>query len=97
MSDLIVSALVTDLMDRSKLSAAIPGVQFQLVDDAEIVIVDLARGPAIAEIRTTHPNARIVAYGSHVDTDAMTAARAAGADDVMPRSQFFRNPAAAIA
>jgi hypothetical protein len=94
---MIVSALVTDLMDRSKLSAAIPGVQFQLADDADVVIVDLARGPAIAEIRASHPNARIVAYGSHVDTDSMDAARTAGADDVIPRSKFFRDPGAAIA
>jgi len=93
---LIVSALVTDLMDRSKLSSAIPDVQFQLVDDADVVIVDLARGPAIAEIRASHPQTKIVAYGSHVDQDAMAAARAAGADDVMARSQFFRDPTAAL-
>lgn len=93
---MIVSALVTDLMDRSKLSAAIPGVQFQLADDAEVVIVDLARAPAIAAIRASHPNTRIVAYGSHVDQDAMEAARAAGADDVLPRSKFFRDPAATL-
>ena len=84
-------------MDRSKLSSAIPGVQFQLAHDANVVIVDLARQPDIAAIRASHPNARIVAYGSHVDTDSMTAASEAGADDVMPRSKFFRDPAAAIA
>jgi DNA-binding NarL/FixJ family response regulator len=83
-------------MDRSKLSAAIPGVQFQLVADADVVIVDLARSPAIADLRASHPTAKIVAYGSHVDSEAMAAARAAGADDVMPRSKFFRDPAATL-
>ena len=31
---------------------------------------------------------RIVAYGSHVETAVLKAARAAGCDPVMPRSQF---------
>ena len=93
---MIVSALVTDLMDRSKISSAIDGVQFQLVPDAEIVIVDLGRNPDIAAIRASHPAARIVAYGPHVDDDAMAKARAEGADEVMPRSKFFRDPSGAI-
>lgn len=96
MSDPIVSALVTDLMDRSKLSSALPGVQFRLAHDANVVIVDLARQPDIAALRASHPAAKIVAYGSHVDTESMDAARAAGADDVMPRSKFFRDPTAAV-
>jgi hypothetical protein len=87
-----VVALTTDLMDRSKLSAAIPGVEFKLTDDAEVVIVDLGRGvEQVARVRASHPGARIVAYGPHVenfdDVDA---------DVVLPRSQFFRDPAAAV-
>jgi CheY-like chemotaxis protein len=31
---------------------------------------------------------RVVAYGSHVDTDRLRAARAAGCDPVLPRSKF---------
>ena len=42
------------------------------------------------------PGARIVCFGPHVDDDAADAARAAGADVVLPRSRFFRDPAAAI-
>jgi DNA-binding NarL/FixJ family response regulator len=94
---LIVCALTTDLMDRSKLSAAIPGVAFSLVGDADVVIVDLARGvEQIAMVRADAPDARIVAYGPHVDDTSMGAARAAGADVVLPRSRFFRDPAAAL-
>jgi CheY-like chemotaxis protein len=34
------------------------------------------------------PLPRVVAYGSHVDTDRLRAARAAGCDPVLPRSKF---------
>ena len=84
-------------MDRSRIGASIPGVRFDLDPSAEVVIVDLARDAArVAEIRAAMPGARIVCYGPHVDDDAADAARTAGADVVMPRSRFFRDPAAAI-
>jgi DNA-binding NarL/FixJ family response regulator len=93
-----VCALVSDLMDRSRISAAIPEVVFMLDGNAEVVIIDLARGPQlVAEIRSEMPRVRIVGYGPHVDDEAAEAARAAGADVVLPRSRFFRDPAAAIA
>jgi len=89
-----ISALVTDLMDRSRISAALPDATFTLMPDADVVIVDLARGvEQVASVRASHPGARIVAYGPHVDDDSMKAARAAGADVVVPRSRFFRDPA----
>jgi DNA-binding NarL/FixJ family response regulator len=96
-----VVALVADLMDRSKVSASVPGVMFARAvdgcDDADVVIVDLARhGDDIASIRALAPAARIVAFGSHVDDEAFARARDAGADVVLPRSRFFRDPAAAI-
>jgi len=64
---------------------------------ADVVIIDLARGPQLVpEIRAEMPGVRIVCFGPHVDDEAADAARAAGADVVMPRSRFFRDPAAAI-
>ena len=33
---------------------------------------------------------RVVAFGSHVEADTLKAARAAGCDKVMPRSQFVK-------
>ena len=94
---MIVAATTTDLMDRSRIGSSIAGVRFDLDASAEVVIVDLARGAAqVAEIRAAMPSARIVCYGPHVDEEAADAARAAGADVVMPRSRFFRDPAAAI-
>ena len=93
-----VCALVNDLMDRSKISAAIPGVGFALDANADVVIVDIARSAqVVAEIRAESPGVRIVCYGPHVDDEGAAAAQAAGADVVMPRSRFFHDPAAAIA
>ncbi len=85
-------------MDRSRLSASLPDVRFTLDPATDFVIIDLARGvEQVASIRASHPHARIVCYGPHVDDASLDAARAAGADVVLPRSRFFRDPAAAIA
>jgi DNA-binding NarL/FixJ family response regulator len=93
-----IVALVSDLMDRSRIGAALPGVVFALEPDARVVIVDISRGTEqVTQVRASCPRARIVCYGPHVDDDAMTAATAAGADVVLPRSRFFRDPSAAIA
>ena len=94
-------ALAGDLMDRSKLAAAIPDLTFASgvdgCDGADVVIVDLARHSArIAELRRRLPDARIVAFGPHVDDEQLTSARGAGADLVLPRSRFFRDPLAAV-
>jgi hypothetical protein len=96
-----VVALSSDLMDRSRMTAAIPGISFARdraeCKEADVVIVDLARfGSAVGEVRRALPNARIVAFGPHVDEDAATDARESGADLVWPRSRFFRDPAAAL-
>lgn len=94
-------AFVRDLMDRSHISAAIPEVKFVSdpagVADAAVVIVDLARfGAVVAAVRAIAPTARIVAFGPHVDDETLAAGVADGADRVLPRSVFFRDPAAAI-
>jgi thiamine monophosphate synthase len=83
------------------MTAAIEGVSFARDVDAcaaaDVVIVDLARfASAVGEVRRTLPNARIVAFGPHVDEEAASAAEADGADVVWPRSRFFRDPAAAL-
>jgi DNA-binding NarL/FixJ family response regulator len=96
-----VYALVSDLMDRSKISATMGDVAFvreaAACADADIVIVDLARfGDEVAALRTAVPTARLVCFGPHVDDASAEAATAAGADAVMPRSRFFRDIAAAV-
>ena len=96
-----VVAFVDDLMDRSRLQG-IEGIVFSREPsrcaDADVVIVDLARHAAvIPEITRVAPDARIVAFGSHVDTDGLDAAVAAGADLVVTRSRMFRDPVSVIA
>jgi DNA-binding NarL/FixJ family response regulator len=96
-----VVALVGDLLDRSKIAAAIPEAAFATAADAsagaDVVVIDVKAHPdAVAVARELAPNARIVAYGRHDDPAALEAARARGADAALPRSRFFRDPAAAI-
>jgi hypothetical protein len=96
-----VVALVTDLVDQSRIRAAVPGVTFvrdpARAAGAAVVIVDLARyGIHVREVRAA-TDGRIVAFGPHVDDETLAAARAAGADVVLARSRFFRDPAAAVA
>jgi hypothetical protein len=95
-----VVALVSDLMDRSRLSAAVPGIEAAAdpaeIADADVVVVDLARYAGVLDdVRRRVPGAFLVAYGPHVDDAALTAARASGADRVLSRSRFFKDPATA--
>ena len=59
-----------------------------------VVFVDLAAGDLVAPAALlgyqglAGPATAFVAFGSHVDTEALAAARAAGCDPVMPRSKF---------
>lgn len=96
-----VVALVDDLMDRSRLRAIAGLVWATRVDavaGADTIVVDIVRyGPQIGTLRERAPQALIVAFGPHVDEAALTAARASGADRVLPRSRFFADPAAALA
>jgi len=90
-----VVAFVPDLMDRSRITAATSAnVEFvsrpdDLVDcDAATIVVDLGR-PGVLDVLPRIKARRVIAFGSHVDRDLLDHARAAGVDDVMPRSAFF--------
>jgi CheY-like chemotaxis protein len=65
----------------------------KLSSECRLVLVDLSLpglklSEAIAAIRETAPAAQIIAYGPHVDEQALAAAQAAGADLVLSRGQF---------
>ena len=84
-----------DLMDRSRIAAALPHAQFvaaagQLheADPAALLLVDLHRPgvlEAISALRQT-----VIGFASHVDDRLLQAGREAGCAEVLPRSRFFR-------
>jgi CheY-like chemotaxis protein len=59
-----------------------------------VVFVDLGAGELVSPEALLHyqslagPGTHFVAFGSHVDTQALATARAAGCDPVLPRSKF---------
>lgn len=89
--------ITRDLMDGSRFRSAVPDVTIvrsaadDALTDAVVVLLDLALGidPAsvVADGRT------VIAYGAHVDDDALAAAKAAGCADALPRSIVFRRAA----
>ena len=96
-----IVALVPDLMDRSRISSAFPNVIFArepgACAEADIVVVDLARHePDLDAARAAAPEARIVAFGPHVEREQLERARDHGADVVFARSRFFNDPASAL-
>jgi CheY-like chemotaxis protein len=66
----------------------------------KLVIVDLnARNQpieAIERVRASKNGVHVVGFLSHVQTDLAAQARAAGCDEVMPRSTFTQNLAAIL-
>lgn len=91
-----VVALTPDLLDRSKVSAAVPGVVHvgaaallgRAAEGADLVLVDLTRPGALDAVADLDV-ARVVGFGPHVEGDVLAAATAAGIE-AMPRSRFFR-------
>lgn len=89
--------ITRDLMDGSRFRSAAPDVTIvrsvadEALADAQIVLLDLALGIDPAEI--VGDGRAVVAYGAHVDDDALAAAKAAGCVDALPRSIIFRRAA----
>ena len=89
----MIAAYVPDLMDRSRFA----GIDVEFVAspatlrdvDAEIVVVDLSR-PGVLEAVGQLEGVRTIGFGSHVDRDLLAAAKDAGCDEVLTRSEFFR-------
>jgi hypothetical protein len=89
-----VIAYVPDLMDRSRFSAV--AVEFvtqpddlERAGEDDVVVVDLSR-PAVLDVLPRLRARRTIGFGSHVDRERLEEARAAGCDEVMARSEFFR-------
>jgi hypothetical protein len=100
------AVLVTrNLMDASRIEAAGAGVGFRVT--TATAVADVPEGGAVvAFVDLEHPDAdaaitalsaaagRVIAYGPHVDDVAMVRARSLGAAEALPRSRFFKDPAA---
>ncbi len=94
-----VALLTGDLMDRSRFEAAVHDAGLQL----EPWIPEPEHRPVVAFVDLTHPDSdraiealatagvRTIAFGPHVDEDAMARAGLLGADVVLTRSQLFRS------
>ena len=89
-----VVAYVPDLMDRSKVAAAgdcvfvsRPADIAALCPAAAVVVVDLTK-PGVVEV-LAGLDARVIGFANHTSRDVMEAARAAGCEQVLPRSDFF--------
>ena len=97
MSDPTVAAYTPDLMDRSKISAAVPGCRFVArpaalvgLADVDTILVDLSKKGVLDVLGDiVAGGARVLAYGAHVDKALLARAEAAGCSEVLPRSQFF--------
>ncbi len=90
-----VVAFAPDLLDRSRIAAALPQARF--VADARelaeasadaLALIDLSRPGALDALPLI--TASTVGFASHVDDALLGAARAAGCGEVLPRSRFFR-------
>ena len=91
-------ALAPDLMDASKLRGAGVEVVRRLDSPptgADLVIIDLDRADVPADIDSWP--CRTVGFGRHTDPERLEAALAAGLDDAMPRSVFFKRLADGLA
>ena len=92
--------LTRNLIDRSKLEAgleqagwdALPLTGLGLPQALDGVLADLEH-PAALPVIAAAAAARLpcLAYGPHVNTEALQAAKRAGAGEALPRSKFFRN------
>ena len=97
--------LSDDLLDSSRIAghARAVGQEVATCRDSATLLAAVSRGPALALIDLHNPalaveavvptlraaGVRVVGFGSHVDVARLKAARAAGCDEVLPRSAFF--------
>jgi DNA-binding NarL/FixJ family response regulator len=84
-----------------KVATTPEALQGLLEPPPKLLIVDLnSRNQPIATIqrlRADKNGVRVVGFLSHVQTDLAAQARAAGCDEVMPRSAFTQNLASILA
>ena len=90
-----VAAYVPDLMDRSKVAAAgdvrfvaRPADLASTASAGDVVVVDLTR-PGVVDVLGDLGGNRVIGFANHTSRDVMAAAREAGVEQVLARSEFF--------
>jgi DNA-binding NarL/FixJ family response regulator len=99
-----ITALLSDLIFESKIraTAKAAGVDVSCTRDAKAALQAASSGSAlivdldgtadalslVRAVKETRPDAPIVGFLSHVQVELASGARAAGIDEVMPRSRF---------
>lgn len=97
--------LSDDLLDSSRIAghAKAAGFEAMTCRDSAALLAAIDRQPSLALIDLHNPGlaiesvvpalqgagVRVIGFGSHVDVARLKAARAAGCDEVLPRSAFF--------
>lgn len=97
--------LSDDLLDSSRIASHVRAAGQEVVTcrNPASLLAALDRAPALALLDLHNPGmtvetvvpalratgVRVVGFGSHVDVGRLKAARAAGCDEVLPRSAFF--------
>ncbi|MGI8807014.1 MAG: hypothetical protein ACR2KK_04080 [Acidimicrobiales bacterium] len=89
-----IVAYVPDLLDQSKVAAAgdcifvsRPADLAALCPGADLVVVDLTK-PGVVDV-LGDLEGRVIGFANHTSRDIMDAARAAGCEQVLARSDFF--------
>lgn len=94
-------AVTRDLMDASRICSAVPDavvvadLNGPALAGAGLIVLDLTAGVDPAAAAAIGPP--VVAYGPHVDGEALAAAVTSGCADALPRSVFFRRLPALLA
>jgi DNA-binding NarL/FixJ family response regulator len=99
-----IVAVVPDLYFATRIAATAKaaGVALELVtpqrvlarlaaNDVSLVILELQHRDALAligEMKRAQPAVPVVGFGAHIETALLADAKSAGADAVLPRSQF---------
>ncbi|MBZ5529086.1 MAG: hypothetical protein LAN71_14455 [Acidobacteriia bacterium] len=90
-----VVALMDDLFFQMKLAETAKqlGIAVKIAGNAAALLAEAANSPRliIVDLNAAGCAAPVVAFLSHVQVDLAERARAAGCDEVMPRSSFTKN------
>ena len=85
-----IAAYIPNLMDRSRFGESVQILKHleELKSvEADLVFVDLARSEVLKYLPS---QSRVIGFAPHIDTETLDLARAAGCEEALPRSVFFR-------